>query len=477
MFNMCFDACYNIVDTEKQSIHSYPMTQCIHIRPSKNGGPDGDFPLSFLDTYFMPIDLILVLRGNLDRDRFCQSLSETLSFYYPVCGRFQRPSQTTHGELRLQLYNSVPIFWLPDSKSAFRRYNWKSFVKSVSTGRIIKGQDTPLLQVTVTYLPDTSQSVIGVSFCHLLGDASSLCSFLKAWSDIYTTGSMLNSPPALERIRFSTEAVAIPTPVDKIPQRLPRRSQRFAPKVLSKVKAYGPLAYAIVFKTLEYARFRISSRDLAILSEKVQSRLLQATCSTQDAFKAYLLKALNRFVYNGLAALPRITRIVTIVDARKVREVSKAYFGNCITAVDTPYLPASKSLAEVALAIRDGILSLSPEALRAGDDWTQAIQSANGLMMLTPAFDPDTLYVNDWTKISVESVDFGLHQDLFCQPLEVESLPVRNWCMIYRANDHQGSDNLRFAYEVQVAVPRGKATSLVEGVTSDIDEGFAEYFW
>jgi hypothetical protein len=240
---------------------------------------------------------------------------------------------------------------------------------------------------------------------------------------------------------------------------------------------YGPLAYAIIFKTLEYARFRISAKDLAILSQQAQSKLSPATCSTQDAFKAYLLKALNRYVYNGLTALPRITRIVTIVDARKIRKVPETYFGNCITAVDTPYLPASKSLAEVAQTVRDEILTLTPDALAIGDDWTRAIQSANGLMKLTPAFDPDTLYVNDWTKISVESINFGLEQALFCQPLEVESLPVRNWCMIYREKGKQATGNSKFAYEVQVAVPRGKAASLVEGFASDVDEGFAEYFW
>ncbi|KAB8075079.1 hypothetical protein BDV29DRAFT_112847 [Aspergillus leporis] len=453
------------------------MTQCIYIQPSKHGAPDCVFPLSFLDTYFMPINLILVLQGRLNRDRFCQSLSETLSVYYPVCGRFQRPSLATQGELRLHLYNSVPIFWLPDSKSVFHRSIWKSFVRSISTGSIIKGQDTPLLQVTVTYLPYTSQSIVGVSFCHLLGDASSLHSFLKAWSDIYTTGSMLRRPPTLLRIRFPTDAVVIPTAVERIPHRLPRRSQRFASNLVRRIMTYGPLAYAIIFKTLEYARFRISAKDLAILSQQAQSKLSPATCSTQDAFKAYLLKALNRYVYNGLTALPRITRIVTIVDARKIRKVPETYFGNCITAVDTPYLPASKSLAEVAQTVRDEILTLTPDALAIGDDWTRAIQSANGLMKLTPAFDPDTLYVNDWTKISVESINFGLEQALFCQPLEVESLPVRNWCMIYREKGKQATGNSKFAYEVQVAVPRGKAASLVEGFASDVDEGFAEYFW
>ncbi|KAE8380491.1 hypothetical protein BDV26DRAFT_257414 [Aspergillus bertholletiae] len=453
------------------------MTSCIHIQPSKPQASNCGFPLSFLDTYFMPIDIVLVLQGPLDQHRFSESLAEAVSIYYPVCGRFQRPSLDTQGELRLHLNRSVPIFWLPGHKSEFQRTNWKAFVKSVSTNRIIKGHDTPLLQVAVTPLPNTSQTAIGVSFCHLLGDATSFYSFLQAWSDIYSTGSTSKTSPVLERIRFPTGAVATPTPVDQIPRRIPRRSQRFAPNLTSKIQAYTPLAYTIIFKTLEYARFRIPAHSLAALVSKAQARVSPATCSTQDAFKAYLLKALNRFVYNGLTTFPRVTRIVTIVDGRKVRNVSAAYFGNCITAVDTPYLFASQSLAEVAVAVREGIVSLSPEVLAAGDQWIQKIQSANGLMNLTPAFDADTLYVNDWTKIAVESVDFGLQQDFFCQPLEVESLPVRNWCMIYRASEKKGSEVAKFAYEVQVAVPRGKAAALVQGVALDVEEAFAEYFW
>ncbi|KAF4954951.1 hypothetical protein FSARC_11980 [Fusarium sarcochroum] len=344
------------------------MSQRIDIQHGQQGTADRDFPLSFLDTYFMPVDVVFVIEGFLDKDRLCKSLSNTLSIFPPVYGRFKPPSSATKGELSLHLYHPIPVFWQSEPKDTFEPSAWKQFIKRIATKKILKGQ-APLLQVTVTYQPQTSQTILG---------------------------------------------------------RIPPRSQQFSPTLGSKLKAYGPLVHAIVFKTLEYARFNISAQDLGILAQKTRSRLHPVRCSTQDAFKAYLLKALNRFVYNGLTAHPRVTRIVTIVDARKGRDTSETYFGNCITAAYTPYLPASKSLSDIAFAVREGVTSISPEKLAKGDEWIQAIQGVNGLMDLTPAFDQDTLYVDDWTKVSMEEVHFGQLQVMFCQPLEVEALPVRN---------------------------------------------------
>ncbi|KAF4440062.1 Clavaminate synthase-like protein [Fusarium austroafricanum] len=451
------------------------MAQRIDIRYDDQGSGDKDFPLSYLDTYFMPVDVVLVINNSLDKDQLRKSLSRTLSLYPPVFGRFRRPSVATHGELSLHLYHPITLFWKSDTNTTFEPLAWKSFINRIATKKVLNGQ-APLLQVTVTYLPRTSQTVLGVSFCHVLGDALSLYSLIKTWSSIHNQETASIPHPITERIRFKSHTQGVSA--KDIPQKLPRRSQQFSPTLDSKIKAYAPLVHTIVFKTLEYARFDVAAEDLSILVEKARSRLQPATCSTQDAFKAYLLKALNHFVYNKLTTYPRVTRIVTIVDARKARNMPEEYFGNCITAVDTPYLPASKNLSEVALAVREGVTSLTQVKLMKGDEWIQSIQSVNGLMDLTPAFDTDTLYVDDWTKVSMEEIGFGHQQDMFCQPLEVEALPVRNWCMIYKAKAENAPGNEKSAgYQVQVSVPRGRAAELVHGIAMDVKEGFEEYFW
>ncbi|KAJ4129008.1 hypothetical protein NW768_007537 [Fusarium equiseti] len=425
-----------------------------------DGNADRDFPLSYLDTYFMPVDLVLVINGTLDKDQLCQSLTKTLALYPPVFGRFQRPEQ---GELSLHLYHSVPLFF--GKQDVFHPSSWKKFISGISTKKVLSGQ-APLLQVTVTYL-STAQTVLGVSFCHVLGDALSLYSLLMTWSGMYSQDKAFIPPPLTRRITFNAPALSVS--IKEIPRQLPRRSQQFSPTLGSKIAAYAPLVQAIVFKTLEYARFSVTAEHLDILVKKTRARIHPATCSTQDAFKAYLLKALNRFVYTKLTSHPRVTRIVTIVDARKARNVPAEYFGNCITAADTPYFAASASLSQVALAVRQGINALTADKLKKGDEWIQSIQAVNGLMNLTPAFEADTLYVDDWTKVSMEGVDFGLQQDMFCQPLEVEALPVRNWCMIYKGKDR--------GYQVQVSVPKGKANDLAKGIEMDLQEAFDEYFW
>ncbi|RFN48408.1 hydroxycinnamoyl shikimate quinate hydroxycinnamoyltransferase [Fusarium flagelliforme] len=425
-----------------------------------DGNADRDFPLSFLDTYFMPVDLVLVINGTLDKDQLCQSLTKALALYPPVFGRFKRPRQ---GELLLHLYHSVPLYF--GKQDVFHPYSWRKFTNGISTKKVLSGQ-APLFQVTVTYL-STAQTVLGISFFHVLGDVLSLYSLLRTWSGMYSEDKTCIPPPLTKRIGFKAFPPSVS--VKEIPQQLPRRSQRFSPTLGSKITAYAPLVHAIVFKTLEYARFNVTAEHLNILVEKARSQLHPANCSTQDAFKAYLLKALNRFVYTKLTSHPRVTRIVTIVDARRARNVPGEYFGNCITACDTPYLAASTNLSQVANAVRQGINALTADKLEKGDEWIQSIQAVNGLMDLTPAFEADTLYVDDWTKVSMEEVDFGLQQDMFCQPLEVEALPVRNWCMIYKAKD--------LGYQIQVSVPKGKAGDLVKGIKMDLQEEFDEYFW
>ncbi|KAF6520609.1 hypothetical protein HZS61_014867 [Fusarium oxysporum f. sp. conglutinans] len=460
---------------EKRAGMLRDMAQRIELQYEDQGSGDRVFPLSFLDTYFMPVDVVLVINGTLDKDQLRTSLSKTLSLFPPVYGRFRRPSAATRGELSLNLYHPVPLYLQKDHQGAFYPSVWKSFINRITTKKVLNGK-APLLQITVTYLPHTSQTVLGVSFCHVLGDALSLYHLLKAWHDIHTQETLSISPHVAERIRLKSPSKAVL--LEDIPRRLPRRSQLFSPTVISKIKAYAPLVHTIVFKTLEYARFDVSAEDLSILVQKARARLHPATCSTQDAFKAYLLKALNRFVYNGLMPHPRVTRIVTIVDARKARNMPREYFGNCITAVDTPYLPASKNLSEVAFAVREGVTGLTPEKSAKGDEWIQSIQAVNGLMDLAPAFDPDTLYVDDWTKVSMEEINFGQEQHMFCQPLEVEALPVRNWCMIYKAKSaNDAGDAKRLGYQVQVSVPKGQVAELMKGIVTDLQEGFDEYFW
>ncbi|KAF4948814.1 hypothetical protein FGADI_9371 [Fusarium gaditjirri] len=449
------------------------MAQRIDLQYEGQGSSDRVFPLSFLDTYFMPVDVVLVINGTLDKDPLRASLSKILSLFPPVFGRFRRPSVATRGELSLDLYRPIPLYWQKNYQGEFDPSRWKSFINRITTKKVMNGH-APLLQITVTYLPHTSQTVLGVSFCHVLGDALSLYHLLKAWHDIHTQETLSISPHVSERIRFKSPSKAV---LEDIPRRLPQRSQIFFPTLMSKIKAYTPLVHAIVFKTLEYARFDISAEDLSTLVQKTRARLHPETCSTQDAFKAYLLKALNRFVYNGLTLHPRVTRIVTIVDARKARNMPREYFGNCITAVDTPYLPASKTLSKVAFAVREGVNALTPEKFAKGDEWIQSIQTVNGLMDLAPAFDPDTLYVDDWTKVSMEEINFGQEQHMFCQPLEVEALPVRNWCMVHKARAANFGDAKSLGYQVQVSVPKGRAAELMKGIATDLQEGFDEYFW
>ncbi|EWG38313.1 hypothetical protein FVEG_14867 [Fusarium verticillioides 7600] len=117
---------------------------------------------------------------------------------------------------------------------------------------------------------------------------------------------------------------------------------------------------------------------------------------------------------------------------------------------------------------------LTPEKLDQGHEWIQSIQAVNGLMDLAPAFDTDILYVENWTKVSMEEIDFAQEQHMFCEPLEVEALLFRNWSMIYTAKVANAGDANSLGYQVQVLVPKGRAADLINGIATDLQEGFDE---
>lgn len=423
----------------------------------------------------MPIDLILVLPGHIDRSRLCNALAQVLSIFPPVTGRFLPPLPAWLGQPKLSVDEPVPvpIFWVQSKPAqSYSREKWRDYVHRVDTSTIRRGGKVPLLKITVT--PEGPKTVVGISFAHLLGDATVFYQFLQAWSNMYTSESRPRQPPALERVTFRPVDVAGPIDARAITRRVAGESRRLALSRLEKIIAYSPYIVYLVMRSLKYARFHLPADAAETLVRKVrQSSLSSRNCSTQDAVKGYLFKALNQYVY---AAQP-ITRIRTMVNGRTLRGLPETYFGNCLTVSKTIILDPSLTASAVAVNVRQSLEQLSPDMFSVGDRWLQDIQTVNGLLDVAPAFDSDCLYVNDWTKNPLEQVDFGFPPALFWQPLEVESFPVKNWCMIYRSapSEHVGSKS-RFSYDIQIAVSRAKARAFCVGVQADIDDDFGDYF-
>ncbi|KAF4174178.1 hypothetical protein CNMCM8927_005666 [Aspergillus lentulus] len=80
----------------------------------------------------------------------------------------------------------------------------------------------------------------------------------------------------------------------------------------------------------------------------------------------------------------------------------------------------------IALKIRQSLEQLSGDEFHVRYRWLQEAQAFNGLLDMAPAFDADTLYVNNWAKSPFQQVSFSFESARFWQPLEVETLPVKN---------------------------------------------------
>ncbi|GFG11504.1 hypothetical protein IFM61392_06936 [Aspergillus lentulus] len=110
---------------------------------------------------------------------------------------------------------------------------------------------------------------------------------------------------------------------------------------------------------------------------------------------------------------------------RTLGDQSDRYLRNCFAVEETPAL-TSWTAPMIALKIRQSLEQLSGDEFHIRYRWLQEAQAFNGLLDMAPAFDADTLYVNNWAKSPFQQVSFSFESARFWQPLEVETLPVKN---------------------------------------------------
>ncbi|CAF1668480.1 unnamed protein product, partial [Didymodactylos carnosus] len=150
--------------------------------------------------------------------------------------------------------------------------------------------DEPLLRVKVTHLIRSNEYVVGISFCHMIGDAAANIHFLSDWSRLYQHLEPESIRPIFERERNMWK----------------KENDEFHLSPSMKLIRNGDKRESILarlvqeYSETESINIPFSSAQLAKLQSLVNENNSKTMLTSQDALNAYIIRTLNKHILNNV---------------------------------------------------------------------------------------------------------------------------------------------------------------------------------
>ncbi|CAF3631059.1 unnamed protein product [Rotaria sp. Silwood1] len=244
--------------------------------------------LAGLDLSIIPrIDNIFVYPGELNIDRFKSALSQTLSLWPLVAGRFL---VLDDGHYFIEMSdNGIPVTYTENTQLEKWPLNNNvvvditqvaliPYIDGVQTMKLMESSnEEPLLRLKLTCITQSGEWVLATSWAHVLGDAESNLNFLTTISRLYQQLEPMKPLPTFER-RLWREDEA---------------DQSLLPLMKELINA-KPLREMIQLflsreDTYEQLNLHFSSKQLSRLHELAGGK----SVTTQDALTSYIILLLN----------------------------------------------------------------------------------------------------------------------------------------------------------------------------------------
>ena len=180
------------------------------VLPSSPIGSNRRIELAGLDLLILPrIDNVFVYPAELDIDRFKDVLSDTLSLWPLVAGRFL---VLDGGHYFIEMSdNGIPVTYAENIELEKWPLNdnivvdivqnpFLPFIDGVQTTELMKSSnEEPLLRLKLTHIVQSGEFILGTSWAHVLGDAASNLNFLHTLSRLYQQLEPAKPLPIFER--------------------------------------------------------------------------------------------------------------------------------------------------------------------------------------------------------------------------------------------------------------------------------------
>ncbi|KAK7694475.1 hypothetical protein QCA50_001661 [Cerrena zonata] len=295
---------------------------------------------------------IHVFPGGIDTDKFCDALSKTLSRFPHAAGRLSRDGD----DWKINLTNSpVPVTLEDSDKDEVIPYEQRhqvvhgdlqAYQVPVSLEGAIMGEDVPLVTFKLTSMKKTGETVLGISWNHVLGDATTLTSLLRTLSQYYQ-----GLPPPPEPRFYRRQWPRPPTGAegDLLYQRYTPHVAKSYPlaDVVAKYTAEAQTACMMDFTFTAANLDELHKRAVRWQPEDEWYNQDSVKLTQQDALTAYLIGLHNRCLDKPIHSLMNMM-------SYRTREVDgNALYRHPRNAANCVYLPTfdlstSSSLPELA---------------------------------------------------------------------------------------------------------------------------------
>ncbi|KAH9946372.1 uncharacterized protein BXZ73DRAFT_95870 [Epithele typhae] len=388
-----------------------------HVKPNGVGfAPDCQrVALPGFELWMNYIENVHVVPQCIDPSRFCAALALSLQVFRHAAGQLHR----NDGEWEILLTDSpVPVEVERIDANAIRvgddteavdwviQPNLKRFYAHRDASSSSSTHTAPLLYAKLTL--SRSDTAIGVSWHHTLGDASVLLHFMQSLSHHYSNPGKTLGPTVPT---FTKRAFPRPTKslIHEYTPLIPHLAQTCPEAELGAV--YGAMSHGtsrVAFRITLDRLERLRSRVVAALASHHHSEGEQLKPSRHDCLIAFIVGVLNRHLH-----VP-ITTVTNVASYRSVPGVvhHSAVAGNAICIIPTTLDPstASGTLADNAHRLRASLTTARTPAFVeaymsvASNLMHTAVNSGRAWWFAAP---PGRASVNSNAALAWHSVHFG----------------------------------------------------------------------
>ncbi|KAL1560720.1 malonyl-coenzyme:anthocyanin 5-O-glucoside-6'''-O-malonyltransferase-like [Salvia divinorum] len=389
------------------------VLETCRIPPPPSAAAELSLPLSYLDVtwvHFIPIRRLIFYDHPCSESEFLntivpqlkQSLSLTLKHYLPVAGNLLYPSDTARKPIiRYVAGDSVPLtIAVSDNdfehltanypRDADQFYDYMPMIPPTTDGDECKV--VPVFALQATLFPSRGV-VIGFANHHVLGDASSIVGFVKAWAEINRLGGGSKSFSVENLPVFDRELINDPCGWDQVNWEVMREIP-FTPP---------PSSFPIPTDRVR-ATFTLNCTDLEKLKKTCPIQISSFVAATSYAWSCLAKSgdAVGEAAENG--GMDCFSFVVE-VRGRADPPVPASYFGNCLSSamvkVERRRLAGEEGFAvaaeEIGRVIRERV-NRKEEVLRCMQNWPESFEILKGIRAVGVSGSP---------KFDLGAADFG----------------------------------------------------------------------
>ncbi|CAF4246063.1 unnamed protein product [Rotaria sp. Silwood2] len=376
------------------------------VSPSSPSGNDRRLELAGVDLWINgQISHVFVYPSDLNIDRMKEALSDALSLWPLVAGRFLL---LNNGHYVIEMSdNPIPFTFIentdlskwPHSSNVvldMNQISLKPFLDEIDVTKLMGGsKDEPLFRLKLTHMVQNNEWIMGISWSHILSDAAACLHFLNSVSQLYQQMELPKPTPIFERRLWHKNPIdSSLLPMMKYLQDGQTREQTIQRVIVDQ-------------STHDQINMCFSGEQLTRLRTIVD----ETNVTYQDALTAYIILTLNTHCFENDEQYIERTNMIVNIRGVSDKISPHGHVANAVMSMRSDPFGDPKSLSSIAMTIRRSIIrARDPTFL---ESW---FSTADNLMrkMVANNLVPNTrppqgeIIVNSYLRYDwADLVDFG----------------------------------------------------------------------